>query len=100
MIFASCRSQLGRQCATPLQSGDSDEAETRSANAEREPGLTVPFGLGWPEPGTRTDPMSRSLRGRLIVLLFLLAAAAVAAGTLMVGLFRQSSAAQVVQADA
>jgi len=44
--------------------------------------------------------MSRSLRGRLVVLLVLLAAAAIAAGTLMVGLFHQSAAAQVGQADA
>ena len=44
--------------------------------------------------------MSRSLRGRLMVLLVLLATAAAAAGTLMVSLFHQSAAAQVGQADA
>lgn len=44
--------------------------------------------------------MFRSLRGRLIILLVLLAAAAVAAGTLMVGLFRQSATAQAGQAEA
>lgn len=44
--------------------------------------------------------MSRSLRGRLIVLLMLLVAAAIATGALMVGLFRQSATAQVGQADA
>jgi hypothetical protein len=44
--------------------------------------------------------MSRSLRGRLVVLLVLLAAAAVATGTLMIDLFHQSAAAQVGQADA
>jgi hypothetical protein len=38
--------------------------------------------------------MFRSLRGRLIVLLVLLAAAAIAAGALMIGLFRQSATAQ------
>ena len=42
----------------------------------------------------------RSLRGRLIVLLVLLIAAAVAAGALMVGLFRQSATAQAGQAEA
>jgi signal transduction histidine kinase len=44
--------------------------------------------------------MFRSLRGRLIVLLVLLAAAAMATGVLMIGLFRQSATAQVGQADA
>lgn len=44
--------------------------------------------------------MVRSLRGRLVMLLMLLAAAAVAAGLLMVGLFRQSATAQVGQAEA
>jgi signal transduction histidine kinase len=44
--------------------------------------------------------MFRSLRGRLIVLLLLLIAAAIAAGALMVGLFRQSATAQVGQAEA
>ena len=44
--------------------------------------------------------MFRSLRGRLIVLLVLLIAAAVAAGALMVGLFRQSATAQAGQAEA
>lgn len=44
--------------------------------------------------------MSRSLRGRLVVLLVLLAAAAIATGALMIGLFRQSATAQVGQADA
>jgi hypothetical protein len=44
--------------------------------------------------------MFRSLRGRLVVLLVLLVAAAIATGMLMVGLFRQSAAAQVGQADA
>jgi signal transduction histidine kinase len=44
--------------------------------------------------------MFRSLHGRLVVLLVLLLAAAVAAGALMVGLFRQSATAQVGQADA
>jgi signal transduction histidine kinase len=44
--------------------------------------------------------MSRSLRGRLLILLFLLAVAALAAGALMVGLFHQSAAAQLGQADA
>jgi signal transduction histidine kinase len=44
--------------------------------------------------------MLRSLRGRLIVLLLLLSAAALAAGTLMVGLFRQSASARAGQAEA
>ncbi|ACB96561.1 sensor histidine kinase [Beijerinckia indica] len=44
--------------------------------------------------------MVRSLRGRLIILLFLLVAAAGAAGGLMVGLFRQSATAQAGQAEA
>ncbi|MGB6326134.1 MAG: hypothetical protein WBG11_10280 [Methylocella sp.] len=44
--------------------------------------------------------MLRSLRGRLVVLLVLLAAAAIAAGMLMAGLFRQSAAARAGQADA
>jgi signal transduction histidine kinase len=44
--------------------------------------------------------MFRSLRGRLIILLVLLAAAAIATGALMIGLFRQSATAQVGQADA
>ncbi|MBV8088899.1 MAG: HAMP domain-containing histidine kinase [Alphaproteobacteria bacterium] len=44
--------------------------------------------------------MFRSLRGRLVVLLVLLIAAAIAAGLLMVGLFRQSATAQIGQADA
>jgi signal transduction histidine kinase len=44
--------------------------------------------------------MFRSLHGRLVVLLVLLLAAAIAAGTLMVGLFRQSASAQIGQADA
>jgi signal transduction histidine kinase len=42
----------------------------------------------------------RSLRGRLIVLLLLLIAAAIATGVLMVDLFRQSATAQVGEADA
>ena len=46
------------------------------------------------------NSMFRSLRGRLIVLLVLLVAAAVAAGALMVGLFRQSATAQAGQAEA
>jgi signal transduction histidine kinase len=44
--------------------------------------------------------MLRSLRGRLIVLLLLLVAAAIASGALMVGLFRQSATAQAGQAEA
>jgi signal transduction histidine kinase len=44
--------------------------------------------------------MLRSLRGRLIVLLLLLSAAALAAGVLMVGLFRQSATARAGQAEA
>jgi signal transduction histidine kinase len=44
--------------------------------------------------------MFRSLRGRLIVLLLLLVAAAIGAGMLMVGLFRQSATAQAGQAEA
>ena len=44
--------------------------------------------------------MFRSLQGRLVVLLVLLIAAAIAAGALMVGLFRQSTDAQIGQADA
>ena len=44
--------------------------------------------------------MLRSLRGRLIILLLLLSAAALAAGTLMVGLFRQSASAQAGHAEA
>src|SRR5260370_26380094 len=42
----------------------------------------------------------RSLRGRLVVLLLLLIAAAIATGVLMVDLFRQSATAQVGEADA
>src|SRR5436309_12455026 len=42
----------------------------------------------------------RSLRGRLITLLLLLVAASIAAGALMLGLFRQSATAQAGQADA
>ncbi len=44
--------------------------------------------------------MFQSLRGRLILLLVLLVIAAAAAGTLMVGLFHQSAAAQSAQAEA
>ena len=44
--------------------------------------------------------MFRSLRGRLIVLLILLSAAATTAGALMVGLYRQSATAQAGQAEA
>ena len=44
--------------------------------------------------------MFRSLRGRLAVLLVLLAAAAIATGALMIGLFRQSATSQVGQAEA
>jgi signal transduction histidine kinase len=44
--------------------------------------------------------MFRSLRGRLVVLLVLLAAAAIAAGALMIGLFRQSATAQAGQVEA
>lgn len=44
--------------------------------------------------------MLRSLHGRLILLLVLLLTAAIAAGALMVSLFRQSASAQVGQADA
>jgi len=44
--------------------------------------------------------MFRSLRGRLIVLLVLLVAAAIAAGALMIGLFRQSATARAGQAEA
>src|SRR5216684_334582 len=44
--------------------------------------------------------MFRSLRARLIVMLLLLVAAAIAAGVLMVGLFRQSATAQAGQAEA
>jgi hypothetical protein len=44
--------------------------------------------------------MIRSLRGRLALLLVLLVAAAVAAGILMFGLYRQSAAAQIGQASA
>src|SRR5437588_3555954 len=44
--------------------------------------------------------MSRSLRGRLFVLLALLVAAALASSVVMVGLFRQSATAQVGQAEA
>ena len=44
--------------------------------------------------------MFRSLRGRLTVLLVLLVAVAIAAGALMVGLFRQSATAQAGQAEA
>src|SRR5260370_20300118 len=42
----------------------------------------------------------RSLRGRLVVLLLLLIAAAIATGVLMIDLFRQSATAQVEEADA
>jgi signal transduction histidine kinase len=44
--------------------------------------------------------MFRSLRGRLVALLCLLVVAALAAGALMVGLFRQSATAQAGQAEA
>ncbi|HZZ61532.1 MAG TPA: HAMP domain-containing sensor histidine kinase [Roseiarcus sp.] len=44
--------------------------------------------------------MFRSLRGRLIVLVLLLSAAALAAGALMIGLFRQSATAQADEAEA
>ena len=44
--------------------------------------------------------MFRSLRGRLIVLLALLTAAAIAAGALMIGLFGQSATAQAGQDEA
>jgi signal transduction histidine kinase len=44
--------------------------------------------------------MLRSLAGRLVLLLALLILAAIAAGGLMVGLFRQSTSAQIGQADA
>lgn len=44
--------------------------------------------------------MFRSLRARLLILLLLLIAAAVAAGVLMVGLFRQSATAQIGQREA
>src|SRR5579863_6658247 len=44
--------------------------------------------------------MARSLRGRLVGLLVLLIAAAIASGALMVGLFRQSATAQAGQAEA
>ncbi|MBI1777861.1 MAG: HAMP domain-containing histidine kinase [Proteobacteria bacterium] len=44
--------------------------------------------------------MLRSLRGRLIVLLVLLVAAAIGASALMIGLFRQSATAQAGQAQA
>jgi signal transduction histidine kinase len=44
--------------------------------------------------------MFRSLQARLLVLVLLLVAAAVAAGVLMFGLFRQSTTARVGQADA
>jgi hypothetical protein len=44
--------------------------------------------------------MFRSLRGRLMVLLVLLLAAALAAGILMIDLFRQSTTAQAGQAAA
>jgi signal transduction histidine kinase len=44
--------------------------------------------------------MFRSLRGRLIFLLLLLIVAAIAAGALMVGLFRQSATARAAQAEA
>jgi signal transduction histidine kinase len=44
--------------------------------------------------------MFRSLQARLLVLLLLLVAAAVAAGVLMVGLFRPSATARIGQADA
>ena len=44
--------------------------------------------------------MFRSLRGRLILLLVLLCAAAIAASILMVALFRQSATAQIGQANA
>jgi len=43
--------------------------------------------------------MFRSLRGRLIVLLLLVVAAAIATGVLMVGLFRQSATARAGQAE-
>src|SRR5579863_8289314 len=44
--------------------------------------------------------MARSLRGRLVGLLVLLIAAAIASGALMVGLFRQSATARAGQAEA
>jgi len=44
--------------------------------------------------------MLRSLRGRLVVLVALLTAAAIAAGGLMIGLFRQSATAQAGRAEA
>lgn len=44
--------------------------------------------------------MFRSLRGRLVILLVLLVAASVAAGALMIGLFRQSATAQAGLAEA
>ncbi|MBI3516334.1 MAG: HAMP domain-containing histidine kinase, partial [Proteobacteria bacterium] len=44
--------------------------------------------------------MVRSLRGRLVVLLALVMAAAIAAGLLMLGLFQQSASAQVGRAEA
>src|SRR5262245_26182623 len=44
--------------------------------------------------------MFRSLRGRLVLLLVLVAAAAIAAGALMVELFRQSATARAGQAEA
>jgi signal transduction histidine kinase len=44
--------------------------------------------------------MIRSLRGRLALLLVLLVAAAIAAGILMLGLYRQSAVAQIGQASA
>jgi signal transduction histidine kinase len=55
--------------------------------------------LKTPSQKSKRD-MLRSLRGRLVVLLALLVVAAVATGTLMVGLFHQSAAAQVGQAAA
>jgi signal transduction histidine kinase len=44
--------------------------------------------------------MLRSLRGRLFALLLLLVVAAIAAGALMIGLFRQSASARAAQAEA
>src|SRR5438046_1440263 len=55
---------------------------------------------GWWSPERASKRMFRSLRGRLVVLLVLLVAAALAAGMLMVGLFRQSATAQAGQAEA
>ncbi len=56
-----------------------------------------------PDPAGIKSCVSRvfaSLRGRLLVLLMLVAAAAVAAGILMFALFRQSATARAGQAEA